>query len=70
MGSGTVIDGIKQEGSGTVSGGITGGIWYCEWWYKQVGSGTVSGGINRWDLVLYKQIDGINRWDLVLLVVV
>ena len=47
-----MIDGNKQEGSGTVSGGITGGIWYCEWWYKQVGSGTVSGGINRWDLVL------------------
>ena len=36
-----------------MSGGIIGGIWYCEWWYKQVGgSGTVSGGINRWDLVL------------------
>ena len=42
----------KQEGSGTMSGGITGGIWYYECWYKQEGSGTVSGGINRWDLVL------------------
>ena len=39
-------------GSGTASGGITGEVWYWEWWYKQVGSGTVSGGIHRWDLVL------------------
>jgi hypothetical protein len=35
-----------------MSGGITGGIWYYECWYKQVGSGTMSVGINRRDLVL------------------